>query len=311
MKCPNCGMEITNSGDAFCSNCGTALEMADNALSGAAAEPVSHDPGVTTPVTQYAPAPSVPTQPTQPAQPTRPTQHDANAVYQPAQTDKMPAPAGSAFTPAPLEPPAPAPAKKGGVSPIVVGLLIAVIVILIVLVVLLIVKPFDNGQKNSSSSSAQTTITVNSRASSSATDNSSVSSSSSADSEDSAAASTDAEPEDTGATTNAPTTDPGATQSQPLTQSPEPSPYEAPFYGVWIGAFSIYDNAVSYKADANSKGLQAEIYETTDWENLNPTHYWVVSCGRAASQGEAQAICDRAHAAGFTDAYVKHTGNHR
>lgn len=85
----------------------------------------------------------------------------------------------------------------------------------------------------------------------------------------------------------------------------------ASFYGVWIGAFSTRDRAESFAAEAQGKNLPAEVYVSSEWTNLNPTTYYVVSIDHAQSEAVANDLLAKAKAAGYSDAYVKYSGNHR
>ena len=86
---------------------------------------------------------------------------------------------------------------------------------------------------------------------------------------------------------------------------------DAPFWGVWIGGFKNVDGAEEMVADAQSAGLPAMIFETTDWSNLNSEHYYVVSVGVSTDEATAKRLCEQAKEAGFDDAYVKYSGERR
>ena len=86
---------------------------------------------------------------------------------------------------------------------------------------------------------------------------------------------------------------------------------DAPFWGVWIGGFKNVDGAEEMVADAQSAGLPAMIFETTDWSNLNSEHYYVVSIGVSTDEATAKRLCEQAKEAGFDGAYVKYSGERR
>ena len=86
------------------------------------------------------------------------------------------------------------------------------------------------------------------------------------------------------------------------------TPLTEPFYGVWISASKDYEEARSIAAEADVVGGPGFVFLTTDWENLNDEPWYVVAAGFAQSESEAQALCDRAHEAGYADAYVKYSG---
>ena len=80
------------------------------------------------------------------------------------------------------------------------------------------------------------------------------------------------------------------------------------FWGVWIGAFGTYEEAERYMVAARGAGLPADVFLTTDWNNLNSDPYYVVSVGTSAAESIAAELCDMAKKRGYPDAYVKFTG---
>lgn len=84
-----------------------------------------------------------------------------------------------------------------------------------------------------------------------------------------------------------------------------------PFWGVWIGASQDADEAQQLAQDARDKGLPAQVFVTTDWENLNSEKWYVVSVGASETEAAANDLCDKAIDAGYSNAYVKHSGNRR
>ena len=87
------------------------------------------------------------------------------------------------------------------------------------------------------------------------------------------------------------------------------SPTE-PFYGVWVSASKDYEEALSMARELESAGLSSYVFMTTDWSNLNPEPWYVISAGRARTDSEARSLCDRVQAAGYDDAYVKYSGDY-
>ena len=85
----------------------------------------------------------------------------------------------------------------------------------------------------------------------------------------------------------------------------------APFWGVWIGASKDSGEAESLARAAQAKGLPADVTQTTDWDNLNTEPWFVITVGRSSTQEEAESLLTQAKAAGYADAYVKYSGNHR
>ena len=83
----------------------------------------------------------------------------------------------------------------------------------------------------------------------------------------------------------------------------------SPFYGIWCGASKSYDDLQSEANALTGQGLSAQIFVTTDWSNLNPEFWYVLSAGTYASEEAAysslplvQAVCP--------DAYVKYSGEY-
>ena len=83
-----------------------------------------------------------------------------------------------------------------------------------------------------------------------------------------------------------------------------------PFYGVWVAASKDYDEARSMANELEAVGLHGTVFLTTDWSNLNPEPWYVVAAGYARAEPEAQSLCERVHALGYTDAYVKYSGDY-
>lgn len=84
------------------------------------------------------------------------------------------------------------------------------------------------------------------------------------------------------------------------------------FWGVWIAACKESANAETIAGEARNAGFSsAAVYTSTDWENLNPERWYVVSLGQYGSQSDAEAVLSKARKAGYGDAYVKHTGSHK
>ena len=82
-----------------------------------------------------------------------------------------------------------------------------------------------------------------------------------------------------------------------------------PFYGIWCLGTKDESEAQAYASWLTSMGYSAGVYLTTDWSNLNPEPWYVVSAGEYAGDTEAydslgwvQQVCG--------DAYVKWTGDY-
>ncbi|MDO4648999.1 MAG: SPOR domain-containing protein [Eubacteriales bacterium] len=85
----------------------------------------------------------------------------------------------------------------------------------------------------------------------------------------------------------------------------------APFYGIWCTASHDKADCDRTAADLNGKGFPANVYETTDWSNLNPVHWYVVSAGEYGSEAQAAGCLAGVQGAGYGDAYVKYTGEYQ
>ena len=83
----------------------------------------------------------------------------------------------------------------------------------------------------------------------------------------------------------------------------------SPFYGIWITASKDITDVQNVVTEARNRGLNAGLYITTDWSNLNPEFWYVASAGEYASEASANAALPNIQAAGYGDAYVKYTGS--
>lgn len=87
----------------------------------------------------------------------------------------------------------------------------------------------------------------------------------------------------------------------------EVSPHE-PFYGIWCFASKDEQEAQQVADNYRQQGIDAQVFLTTDWSNLNSEPWYVVSAGTYRTEGEA----DQALAAVQSvqpDAYIKHSGD--
>lgn len=81
------------------------------------------------------------------------------------------------------------------------------------------------------------------------------------------------------------------------------------FWGIWVYAKHDWDAATAKVAEVREAGYFSIVMETTDWENLNDEHWYVVSAGiHYNSEEEANEALPGVRSAGFPDAYVKWTG---
>ena len=84
----------------------------------------------------------------------------------------------------------------------------------------------------------------------------------------------------------------------------------SPFWGVWAYASKDSDEALEFAGQAEDQGFDAEVFLTTDWSNLNDEPWFVVSLGCFDTEEAASGTLDRAHEAGYADAYAKYSGDY-
>lgn len=81
-----------------------------------------------------------------------------------------------------------------------------------------------------------------------------------------------------------------------------------PFYGIWCAAFKNQADAQSMAAQISEKGFEGQVFLTTDWNNLNPVEWYVVTAGvysaKEAALGNLQNVRKF-----YPDAYIKYSGN--
>ncbi|MBQ9068257.1 MAG: protein kinase, partial [Eggerthellaceae bacterium] len=82
----------------------------------------------------------------------------------------------------------------------------------------------------------------------------------------------------------------------------------SPFWGIWFGASKDEAEAKGIRDAARNTGLQANVYLTTDWANLNSDPWYVVAAGPYVTENEANDALPSVQNAGYPDAYVKYSG---
>lgn len=83
------------------------------------------------------------------------------------------------------------------------------------------------------------------------------------------------------------------------------------FYGIWIGASKSENDANRIAETAIEDGIDAEVYITTDWSNLNSEKYYVITAGTYETKEMAQNELSSVKSKGYNDAYVKYSGDHK
>lgn len=80
-----------------------------------------------------------------------------------------------------------------------------------------------------------------------------------------------------------------------------------PFYGIWCEAYKNESNAQAATKKYINKGIDARVFVTTDWSNLNSQKWYIVSAGVYSSKKEAKAALNEIQKQ-YPDAYVKYSG---
>jgi len=82
-----------------------------------------------------------------------------------------------------------------------------------------------------------------------------------------------------------------------------------PFYGVWCFGSKSEDEAIEFANQMKEKGFNAKVLATTDWDNLNSELYYVVTADYCETEDSANQLLEEVQNAGYTDAYIKYSGN--
>lgn len=81
-----------------------------------------------------------------------------------------------------------------------------------------------------------------------------------------------------------------------------------PFYGIWCEAYKNQSDALSATKKYINEGVDARVFVTTDWSNLNRQKWYVISAGVYSSKEEANAALSAIQSQ-YPDAYVKYSGS--
>lgn len=82
------------------------------------------------------------------------------------------------------------------------------------------------------------------------------------------------------------------------------------FYGIWCGASKEYAGAEEIADILKASGFEADVFITTDWDNLNTEQWYVVSAGRYYEEEDAEKNLPSIKEV-FGNAYIKFTGKHK
>ena len=83
------------------------------------------------------------------------------------------------------------------------------------------------------------------------------------------------------------------------------------FYGIWIGASKDEKAAYRLADKAKEAGIDAKVFVTTDWSNLNSKKYYVITAGTYETKNDANNNLEAIKEKGYNDAYVKYSGDHK
>ena len=83
----------------------------------------------------------------------------------------------------------------------------------------------------------------------------------------------------------------------------------APFFGIWYGASKSREEMEDFAAQMRTQGLDAQVFVTTDWSNLNTEPWYVVTAGTYATEADAYSYLPVVTAF-YKDAYVKYSGDY-
>ena len=88
-------------------------------------------------------------------------------------------------------------------------------------------------------------------------------------------------------------------------------PLDDNFYGVWVGAFKDYEDAMDLQEVLiNNNFGDALIVDSTDFSNLNKDQFFCVAAKLTLDENEAEEVLADVKAEGYTDAYVKNAGDY-
>ena len=83
------------------------------------------------------------------------------------------------------------------------------------------------------------------------------------------------------------------------------------FYGVWCYGSKSESEANNFASKLLNQGFDAQVFVTTDWTNLNPEKYYVVTAGICSTKEQAEQLLSSVKDNGYSDAYIKYTGERK
>lgn len=83
------------------------------------------------------------------------------------------------------------------------------------------------------------------------------------------------------------------------------------FYGVWCCGSKSESDANKFASQLLNQGFDARVFVTTDWTNLNPEKFYVVTAGICSTKVQAEQLLGSVKANGYSNAYIKYTGERK
>lgn len=125
---------------------------------------------------------------------------------------------------------------------------------------------------------------------------------------------TNSEPESSAGATETASTPEASQQSvntQQNTNNAQSVSGTSAFYGVWCCGSKSESEANKFASQLLNQGFDAQVFVTTDWTNLNPEKYYVVTAGICPTKEQAEQLLSSVKANGYSDAYIKYTGERK
>lgn len=102
-----------------------------------------------------------------------------------------------------------------------------------------------------------------------------------------------------------------STNAQPNTTDDQSVNDTSAFYGVWCFGSKTESDANKFALQLLNQGFDSQVFVTTDWTNLNPEKYYVVTAGICSTKEQAEQLLVSVKANGYSDAYIKYSGDRK
>lgn len=86
---------------------------------------------------------------------------------------------------------------------------------------------------------------------------------------------------------------------------------KVPFYGIWVYASKDLSEATEFGYKVLEAGFSPDIFLSSQWDNLNPEPYYVVSARIYDTEDAAKMELEDIKKAGFEGAYIKFSGYYK